>query len=1000
MKIQKQILGIFCIALLTAACFFYFFYQNHNRSAENSSRLIQTREILKNIDSVFFSTAELESNTKSFVLTGFIVFEQEAMNSIVVLKRLKDKFNGLTNINAEERLLVAGIAQKISRKINVESEIIVANKASQKKAMEIVAGINDRFITDSLKQFLTRLQDTYSRQLNTQLAESRAISKSNFISTIIIGVFTLILFGIIILQVSRYMRLRKSAEKEARLKEIKYSRFVEESGLVLLTTDLAGNISFVNKRVSHFTGFEPNEIIGKHFSLLVDEKWVHTINNNFKKQLKSKEFELQIEFPLKVKSGNRIWVEQSSIVLFDNETPKGFQCIVKDITERKKLENEAKKVEQEREENQYRLQSILDNTTLIVYIKDLDGRYLLVNKKYKDIFQVTDGQAIGKTDFDLLSENEANRNYEIDQYVIREQKTIEMEEEIISKSEGALNLLLVRFPLFDKNHTLYGIGGIATDITERSLFSKHLMEAKSKAEMAEQLQEQFLANMSHEIRTPMNGIIGMTNILMDSPLNEDQRDFVQVIKKSSDNLLVLINDILDLSKIKAGKLRIENIDFRLREIVESTIAPFNVKIMEKGLKFGVVVDRNIPDTITGDPHRLNQILTNLLSNAIKFTEKGEINLGIKLLSTQSDTLSLEFSVSDTGIGVSNDKLQYIFESFTQAETGITRKFGGTGLGLSITKKLIELQQGTIDVTSIPDKGTTFTFVINYTVPSQPGIPKQQKQTAAPENANGKSLAGKKILVVEDNETNQKVIYHMLKKAGIVCTIACNGREAVKLLEEGHTYDLVIMDLQMPEMDGFETTKYIRTKLNLPIPIIAMTASALRNEKLKCLELGMNEYLTKPFVPAELYHQLKHYLLTTGAPVNGRLNKQLADNNKVPEKPYSLHHLTELDDPDCFIEVLQLFLKSTPVTLSKISRAIGENNWEQVYNQSHKLKSSLGLLQMNKLLSLITQIESDAKNKNNLTRIHENFKKAERLFEEIKPMLEAELNAAAELLIKN
>ncbi|HYM95181.1 MAG TPA: response regulator, partial [Chitinophagaceae bacterium] len=673
-----------------------------------------------------------------------------------------------------------------------------------------------------------------------------------------------------------------------------------------------------------------------------------------------------------------------------------FQCIVKDIMERKKAEMEAKKSELEKEENQYRLQSILDNAALIVYIKDLEGRYTLINKLYKDIYQFTEEQAIGKTDFELLPEAEAQRNYDIEQYVIREQKTIEMEE-TISRSGSPRNLLMVRFPLFDKNQKIYGITGIATDMTERFLYGKHLIEEKSKAEMAEQLQEQFLANMSHEIRTPMNGIIGMTNILSESPLNDEQREFVQVIKKSSDNLLVLINDILDISKIKAGKLRIEKIDFFLRETVENTLIPFNVKIMEKGLKLGFVVDRNIPDSLVGDPHRLNQILTNLLGNAIKFTEKGEINLEIKLLNRQTDSVSLEFSVSDTGIGIFGDKLQYIFESFTQAETGITRKFGGTGLGLSITRKLIELQRGTIDVTSMPDKGTTFTFVLSYTISKQKKSTKKQQQNL--ELDNGESFAGKKILLVEDNETNRKVIYHMLKKFGIQVQMVCNGKEAVKLLTEGHSWDLIIMDLQMPEMDGFETTKYIRQKLNLTTPIIAMTASALRNEKAKCFELGMNEYLTKPFVPANLYFQLKRFLFSNDVARNDVQDKA-ADNDKEIFKPYNLAHLIELDDIDCMCEVLQLFLESTPVSLNEISAGIKVKNWDLVYKQSHKLKSSLGLLQMDEFLSVITRIELNAKEIKNLDSIPDDFRKAEKLFDEVKPMIETELKEAVETAVKN
>ncbi len=997
MRIQKRILVVFGIALITTTFFFYVGYRNHKRIVENSSQINQTQDILKNIDSAFYSIFDLESNVKSLVITGIPVFEQESLSGITGLKRIQNEFDGLKKISNGKNLDLSVISQQINRKVNWEYSVIQANKISQHQALQMMAGLKDKLFTDSLKQSLSGLEKIYANQLSTMVAENKTISKSNLSSSVIIGLLALIFISIILMQVNRYMRLKKAAEKEANLKEIKYSRFVEDSGLVLVITDLKGNISFINNRVKDFTGFKPAEIIGRHFSLLVDDAWVPVINNNFKKQVQTKEFEIQFEYPLKVKSGNQTWVEQSSIILYENNKPTGFQCIVKNITERKNAESEAKKSELEREENQYRLQSILDNAALIVYIKDLEGRYTLINKPYKSLYQFTDEQAIGKTDFDLLPESEAQRNYDIEQYVIRKQETIEMEE-TISRSGSAHNLLMVRFPLFDKNQKIYGIGGIATDITERFLYGKHLIEERSKAEMAEQLQEQFLANMSHEIRTPMNGIIGMTNILIDTALSGEQKEFVQVIKKSSDNLLVLINDILDISKIKAGKLRIEKIDFQLRETVENTLVPFNVRVMEKGLKLGFVVDRSIPDLLVGDPHRLNQILTNLLSNAIKFTEKGEINLEIKMLNYQTDAVALEFSVSDTGIGVAEDKLQYIFESFTQAETGITRKFGGTGLGLSITKKLIELQHGTIDVTSKTGKGTTFTFVLNYAISKNEGISKKQKD-AELETINGNNLAGKRVLVIEDNETNRKVIFHMLKKVGIESKMAGNGKEAIKVLESENKFDLIIMDLQMPEMDGFETTKFIRKKLNLTTPIIAMTASALRNEKVKCFELGMNEYLTKPFVPAELYRQLRRFLLSGNTSVNGIQDKTPGDTKGI-DKPYNLDHLVELDDMDCLCEILQLFLESTPISLNEISSAIDENNWEKVYQQTHKLKSSLGLLQMDELLPVITRIELNAKECKNLESIPDDFIKAKTLFEEIKPMIETELKEAVELLVKN
>jgi PAS domain S-box-containing protein len=570
------------------------------------------------------------------------------------------------------------------------------------------------------------------------------------------------------LQVIKNKRLRKLAENDTRQIEIKYKTLVENSGVGLLTTDLNGNITFINKRITAFTGFQCNEITGKHFSSLVDSKWVQLINDKFKKQFQNRNDHSDITFPLRVKSGDTIWVEQSSVLLMENGAPKGFQCIVKDITEKKSIDNELKKIEEEREENQFRLQSILDNTPLIIFIKDLQGKYLLANKSYRDAFDFTKEQIIGKTDFELVEESDASRYKEIDEYVIKEKKNVEIEE-TIQHNGTTKNLLIVKFPLFDKNNTIYGIGGIASDITERYLYGLHLIEAKRKAEMAEQLQEQFLANMSHEIRTPMNGIIGMTNILLSTPLTNEQKDFLQVIKKSSDSLMILMNDILDLSKIKAGKLRIEKIDFRLRETIEQTISTFRVLINDKGLKLRISVDLNIPDSLTGDPHRLIQILNNLISNAIKFTTEGEINVEIKSLKQQDNEIELSFSVSDTGIGIAGEKLKSIFESFSQAETGTSRKFGGSWLGLSITKKLIELQNGRIDANSVPGKGTTFVFSLKYTIASHTVT--KQYNNSKQENFN--ALAGKRILVVEDNEANQKVIYHMLDKVGIETDLAEN-----------------------------------------------------------------------------------------------------------------------------------------------------------------------------------------------------------------------------------
>ena len=991
MKIQKHIIAIISIVILASVSLIYFINKNHKTSVQNSVNIKQSRSTLRDIDNVFYSMTQLELNSQKFIMTSDISSKKEAEEELTTLHRIVNQMTeaGKTDGKTFE------FTPLLVKKLDIYDQIISGNNVSHAKALAIISDTEYSGLSKSLYTSLNNSKQFYIRKTNDLLIENQQANRANFTTSLLICICSLVLILITLFQVFKNRRLRKVAQKDTLQMEIKYKNLVEDSGVGLLTTDLNGTITYINKRITGFTGFEREEIIGKHFSSLVEQEWAEMITEDFKKHFQIKEYEWNIEYPLKVKSGNIIWVEQSSTVLFEQGAPIGFQSILKDITAKRRIETELKKTEEVREETQFRLQSILDNTPLIIFIKDLQGRYLLANKSYRDAFDFTREQIIGKTDFELVEEADATRYKEIDEYIIREQKNVEIEETV--QQDGITkNLLIVKFPLFDKDNNLYGIGGIASDITERYLYGMHLIEAKSKAENAEQLQEQFLANMSHEIRTPMNGIIGMTNILMSTSLNEEQKDFVNVIKKSSDSLLVLMNDILDLSKIKAGKLRIEKIDFRLRETLEQTINTFRVLIKEKGITLRVSVDLDVPDSLTGDPHRLNQILNNLLSNAIKFTLKGEINLEIKANKKYKNEVGLTFSVSDTGIGIPQEKLEHIFESFSQAESGTSRKFGGSGLGLTITKKLIEMQEGSIKVASEPGKGTTFTFTIHYDIATHT----VEKQFAAikQENLNQEGLSGKRVLVVEDNEANQKVIFHILQKAGIETDLADNGKIAIQLLEEGFEYDLVIMDLQMPEMDGFETTIHIRQNLKLNMPIIAMTASALRNEKIKCMELGMNEYLNKPFVPADLFRQLRRFLLKKepGEQVETPVEIELTNSKKY----YSLNHLIELDDVDCLCEVLELYLETTPETMLEIKKAIEEENWDEVYKKSHKVKSSIGILQMAKMMSLISKIESDAKERKNLDQIPINFEKAASLLSIINPMIEIELQNARQLLVKN
>lgn len=400
--------------------------------------------------------------------------------------------------------------------------------------------------------------------------------------------------------------------------------------------------------------------------------------------------------------------------------------------------------------------------------------------------------------------------------------------------------------------------GSMQDITERKNAELEIIKAKHEADEARKTQEQFLANMSHEIRTPMNGIIGMAQLIAGTRLTEEQKEYVETIKESASNLLVIINDILDITKIVAGKIVIEQVDYNFKDVVKNSVKINQFKAEDKGVLLTSEIDKNIHPVLIGDPVRLNQILINLIGNAIKFTEKGEVKVKVKMLEEDKEKVKLEFSVEDTGIGIPEDKINSIFESFTQASSSTTRKYGGTGLGLTITKQLIELQGGVISVSSKVGVGSIFKFVLTINK-SNAGVTATKE--VAENNKLSQPFSDIKILLVEDNLINQKVASYTLTKQGAEVEIANHGKEAILMLEK-KKYDIILMDIQMPEMDGFETTQYIRNSVKESInktPIIAMTASALVSEKAKCLASGMNDYISKPFQAKELYEKISSQL---------------------------------------------------------------------------------------------------------------------------------------------
>jgi len=512
-----------------------------------------------------------------------------------------------------------------------------------------------------------------------------------------------------------------------------------------------------------------------------------------------------------------------------------------------------------------------------------------------------------------------------------------------------------------------GFQAVARDITERRVMEQSLQEAKTKAEEALSFKARFLANMSHEIRTPMNGILGMSKLLSTADLSEKHQTYLDSIKVSASNLLVIINDILDLSKIEAGKLEIEKIGFKLDELIENAILSVDYLAVEKDL----FISSKVPDVLRnqillGDPVRLNQIITNLLSNAIKFTEIGQVELSCKKVKEEHGEMKLLFSVADTGIGIPKNKVMTIFNNFEQVDETTTRKYGGTGLGLSICENLVNLQGGTIWVESAFGEGSTFFFELSFPLATAQDIPED-----ATENYNLYDLTGTKVLLVEDHNINQVYATSILENEKIIVDLAENGLVAIEKLQE-QSYDIILMDIQMPIMDGLEATSIIREEMKLDIPIIALTANAIKGDSDKYYKVGVNDYLSKPFKDTVLISKIgkllsKDVLKNNDMIPQGYLKKVKAFNQK---KLFSLSKLEGLSrGKQSFVKkMVDLFIEETPKLLDQLIEANSAQDFDKLSSLAHRMKSSLGMLDANSIHDEIRLLEKYAHDKIHLIEI--------------------------------
>lgn len=526
------------------------------------------------------------------------------------------------------------------------------------------------------------------------------------------------------------------------------------------------------------------------------------------------------------------------------------------------------------------------------------------------------------------------------------------------------------------------IAELATTIAKEATATAE--EAKNKAEYAVKSKQQFLSNMSHEIRTPMNAIIGFTKVVLKTELTAKQKEYLTAIKMSGDALIVLINDILDLAKVDAGKMSFEQTPFKMAASIAAMLHVFEIKILEKNLHFIKEYDARIPEILLGDSVRLHQIILNLVSNAVKFTAKGHITVSVRLVEETPDLATIEFSVADTGIGISDSKIDKIFENFQQASSSTARIFGGTGLGLAIVKQLVEHQGGTILVKSKVDLGSTFSFVLTF---QKTDIVSELDTEIVELDPQIRNI---KVLVVEDMALNQLLMKTLLDDFGFDRDIASNGKIAIEKLQL-KSYDIILMDLQMPEMNGFEATEYIRTKLNSKIPIIALTADVTTVDLAKCRAVGMNDYIAKPVDERILYSKIIGLVKKAPPPP---LHKSIETEMVVITKCTDLNYLLlrTKANPNLMMEMITAYLDQTPTLLQAMRKGYDEKDWEILGATIHKLIPSFSIMGMHaNFENMAKKVQEFANNQHQLDDIADMVFQIETVCNQACKELEVEFN---------